>query len=287
MKTLKLTFVLILLVSSFITLMAQCPDMVEITTNTKCARLTWSTAPAEFPQSITLNSDTYSLVTGTSNPAQYTNDGSPNANGCNNYVTYTGDVFMNGNTCTYESSILVGSSVLPVEMKYVEARLDDERGVIAWGTASELNNRGFEIERSADGLRWEDIAWVDGAGTSTEENHYSFIDNNLNEGNNYYRLKQVDFDGEVNYSQLVSIYVETSELDAVGVFPNPSYGQFSLTHIDDVEVEKVELYNQLGGLVMSEISSDNDYDVSGINSGIYTMVLHSNNKKVVKRLIIK
>ena len=81
--------------------------------------------------------------------------------------------------------------------------------ILTWSTASELNNKGFYIERSADGRNWVEIGFVEGSGTTTQLNHYSFSDKNVAGLKLFYRLKQIDYDGSYSYSNIVEINIAT------------------------------------------------------------------------------
>jgi hypothetical protein len=86
-----------------------------------------------------------------------------------------------------------------------------------WATASELHNDYFTVERSMDGLNWENIIQIAGAGTSTNRNDYSEVDTRPIEGLSYYRLKQTDFDGQFTYSHAVSVQYEARNNEIVKI----------------------------------------------------------------------
>ncbi|MCB9197410.1 MAG: T9SS type A sorting domain-containing protein [Flavobacteriales bacterium] len=153
---------------------------------------------------------------------------------------------------------------LPIELLYFSANLNSENIVdLYWSTASEINNDYFQIERSADGLNWENISLIDGAGNSSVVSNYSAKDVEPLDGISYYRLKQVDFDGEFSYSNIVSVQLRNN--NTVNIYPNPTtdfvfinYGQ---------EVETLEIYNSIGQNVTSTIASITE------NNGIYSISL--------------
>src|SRR5207342_1163490 len=94
-----------------------------------------------------------------------------------------------------------------------------------WSTASETNNRGFEIERSIDGRNWIKVGYVPGAGNSGILRDYSFTDKNLLKGRYLYRLKQIDFDGRPSYSAIINISLTDKQEFALGQnHPNPFNG---------------------------------------------------------------
>jgi hypothetical protein len=115
-------------------------------------------------------------------------------------------------------------SGLPVELLVFEAirRTADEVD-LNWSTATEINNRGFEVERMLDyETVFTNIGFVEGSGTSAQTNYYHFLDENSYRGISYYRLKQIDFDGSVDYSPTRSVLGMAVQAGvAVTSFPNP------------------------------------------------------------------
>ena len=112
-----------------------------------------------------------------------------------------------------------GPIILPIELVSFTAIKLDETALLEWQTASETNNEKFVIERSINGVDFERIGEVMGAGNSTHINNYEFIDDAPENGINYYRLKQVDFDSTFEYSEIRSLNFEQG-LD-IKVYPNP------------------------------------------------------------------
>src|SRR5690606_28516311 len=99
---------------------------------------------------------------------------------------------------------------------------------LTWATASEYNNDRFEIERSTNGLNWSQIGSVSGMGTTQQRHEYLFTDEYPENGENYYRLKQVDFDDKYEYSpiRLVTFGSEiTPDNSRIVWYPNPTSGQ--------------------------------------------------------------
>jgi autotransporter-associated beta strand protein len=110
------------------------------------------------------------------------------------------------------------TTVLPIELSSFSARKNNHQVVLDFSTATEINNDYFSIERSSDGKRFEEIGIVEGFGTSKITKYYSFKDEKPLSGNNYYRLKQFDFDGRYSYSAIKTVYFVEKTLDAQVIF---------------------------------------------------------------------
>ncbi|MEO1653752.1 MAG: LamG-like jellyroll fold domain-containing protein, partial [Bacteroidota bacterium] len=137
-------------------------------------------------------------------------------------ITFAGQVGNSSLTSFDVSSDFFLTSVfdpLPISLlSFIGVRENDDEVRLIWETASELNNKGFEIEKSLDARNFSSIGYVDGAGTSSGLRTYDFLDNDAR-SSVYYRLKQVDFDGEFTYSPIV--FVEGTVQDFFNIYPNP------------------------------------------------------------------
>lgn len=112
---------------------------------------------------------------------------------------------------------------LPITLTSFDANITSDNQVkIDWVTADETNNAFFTVERSANGLEFETIGTIAGAGNSEVENRYSLIDTKPLRGNNFYRLKQTDFNGEFSYSEIKRVKVEVNiTISDFSIYPNP------------------------------------------------------------------
>jgi len=148
-------------------------------------------------------------------------------------------------SATYSGTIASGA--LPVEMVSFDASLTSKNQMnLNWQTASELNNRYFQVEHSTDARAFTPIGIVEGNGTTNELQSYSYIHNLPKFGHNYYRLKQVDYDGVFAYSNIVNInYRGKTGSPPLIIYPNPVFDELSLSNLslDDLELE---VFNHLG-----------------------------------------
>lgn len=142
---------------------------------------------------------------------------------------------------------------LPIELTYFDAKVIDKAVNLRWQTKSELNNDFFTIERSQNGEQFEELTTVNGAGNSNNTLDYLVIDRSPLDGISYYRLKQTDFDGNYEYSEIVLVQFDKG--DQLTVYPNPITGNsFNLSMKGEAGQEVlVKLYNPFGELVDSRI----------------------------------
>jgi hypothetical protein len=171
-----------------------------------------------------------------------------------------------------------GSGVIPVELTSFAANVIDNTVVLNWATATETNNSGFAVERSSDGKVFEQIAFVKGNGTTTERHVYSYTDASSLSGTYTYRLRQVDFDGTVSYSNTIEVTVGVpTEFALSQNYPNPFNPTTKIAFAIPVESNvTISLYNSLGQFV-STIAEGNytvgnhvvNVNASSLSSGIY------------------
>ncbi len=171
------------------------------------------------------------------------------------------------------------TSYVPVELISFEGRIAKNEITLSWITASELNNQGFEIERSCDRTNWETIGFINGKGTTTKINYYFFVDHKPLEGEINYRLKQVDYAGTFIFSKTVTIYFENTPLifELLQNYPNPFNAVTRISFSIPVDSKvKLEIFDVLGKEVKTIINKDIikgnyniDFDASDLNSGVY------------------
>tara|TARA_B100000809_G_scaffold200916_1_gene201333 strand:- start:2933 stop:3952 length:1020 start_codon:yes stop_codon:yes gene_type:complete len=178
---------------------------------------------------------------------------------------------------------------LPIELIDFTANLTNNGHVkLDWQTASEVNNDYFTIERSINGQEWQEINKIDGAGNSSSLLSYSEVDYNPFYGVSYYRLKQTDFDGLFEYSQIRSVNIQRLPNSQIGIYPNPSTNQIIITGSSN-ELEEIVLYNTLGQNVTSltnqVILNETQLviDISKLNRGVYYVKTKTTANKVYKQ----
>jgi len=177
--------------------------------------------------------------------------------------------------------IIKAANPLPITMITFTGYKRAQSVALKWETASEVNFEGFGIERSLDGYHWVSIGYVQGKGLSLAQNNYQYLDSTPNQGTNYYRLKEMDLDGHFKYSNTIIIHFERGNIN---VHPNPTTGTISIKS-EDLLINKVFIYNQLGQLAFTSNSSNTTLDISDLPKGMYTVMVQSKTE-VFKQLII-
>jgi hypothetical protein len=191
-------------------------------------------------------------------------------------------------------------NAVPVELVAFNAEIVDGNVVLNWSTATEINNNGFQIERSIHSLQssvsnWESKGFVSGKGTTTEKTFYSFKDKNEKPGTYLYRLKQVDFDGTFSYSNEVEIEVTgPKEFALYQNYPNPFNPSTTIKFALLVKTNlTLNVYNTLGEKVaeifkgeMEEGYHEIMFNASGLSSGIYFYKIESENFNSTKKMTL-
>lgn len=158
-----------------------------------------------------------------------------------------------GDACTFDFRVNNKAPViLPIVLSNFDANYNESLDVveIIWETQSETNNDFFTVEKTKDGQIYEKVATIDGANTSIEVNNYRLIDANPYKGLSYYRLKQTDYDGAFEYSNLISVSVAI-DFDDLKFVPNPaeSYGVLLFT-ANSTRHSTVKVYDVSGRVVL-------------------------------------
>ncbi|WP_109830833.1 T9SS type A sorting domain-containing protein [Reichenbachiella versicolor] len=185
-----------------------------------------------------------------------------------------------------ESSV---NGSLPVDLISFTGESDGGNYILKWSTASEVDNEGFVIEYSTDKEDFTKIGWVDGHGTINTTMNYRFS-YELGHGQYYFRLKQVDFDGEYEYSPTISV---SSDWDGkIYSYPNPTSGEIYLNG-PEAQVYKVSFSDMSGNEIIpsasmsiEEIETNINSVIDQLPSGVYFLTLIDAKQKVVERILV-
>ncbi len=190
---------------------------------------------------------------------------------------------------------VIDSTTVPVELTNFSAKVSSSKTLLDWETATEINNQGFEIQRSSGTSEFRTIGFVNGFGTSTENHHYSYTDNLQSTGIYNYRLKQIDFDGSFKYSKVLEVnYSGVKEFSLYQNYPNPFNPTTTISYeLPDAGYISLKVFDVLGNEValidegfrqagLHEIS----FNGTNLSSGIYIYSLRMNDKVLNKNMII-
>ncbi len=166
---------------------------------------------------------------------------------------------------------LLATCLLPIELSSFTGNCSGATRVLDWSTATESNNAYFTIEYSPDGINWQAIGTVPGAGNSSTTIAYSFTDRIYRAGTAYYRLQQTDLDGKFTLSSIISVgSCQVAGGDKLNIYPNPSPGQLILSFDGDkTKVQSIEVYDVLGERIYYHSGWQPGIDLSDRPSGTY------------------
>ena len=187
---------------------------------------------------------------------------------------------------------------LPIELSSFTANYNKDKVVLKWETKTEVNNYGFDVERSFSslGTRWETIGFVEGNGNSNSPKYYNFTDNNIVKTGAYnYRLKQIDNDGTYKYSNIV--YVNVSSPDNYYLsqnYPNPFNPTTTISwQSPESDIQSLKVFDLLGNEVstlIDEYKPAGDYEIkfnaNGLPSGMYFYRLTSGKHIETKMMLL-
>jgi hypothetical protein len=185
------------------------------------------------------------------------------------------------------------NSPLPVQLTSLKATTTSSANTITWTTATELNNRGFELQRSTNDGQYETIAFINGVGNSNEANQYSFNDIEIDPAKSYcYRLKQVDFDGTSEYSKIVCVAARKLNSVHIATQPNPFSNTLNISIVAEMEgAAMVEVLDIIGKVILvknAAIHAGNNnvmFETDNLKNGIYFVRIKQQNEVITKRVI--
>lgn len=195
-------------------------------------------------------------------------------------VDYIWTALQNFNDSGGNSRVFFGELTLPVEFLHFAGKVEKEKIELVWATASERNNEQFEIEFSVDGNHFETIGTVRAKGDSNQQQDYTFQHEALHFGKNYYRLKQMDFDGQFSYSKVIQLMVD-APIREIRFYPNPTTtGQIRLAFhtVSDYPID-LSIYDATGRLLQTITrmpagsNGQYDYDLTAIGKGLFFIKL--------------
>lgn len=194
----------------------------------------------------------------------------------------------------FETWVLVDRTMLlPVELLDMNVICNGVKNTIKWSTASETNNSHFLVERSTDGLNFSEIAQIQGAGNSSSQINYTYHDNDDVDGLVYYRLKQVDFDGEYSYSDVLVANCSEDGTDIITHYGNENSGTFLQIQSGTDQQGIINIYTVEGRLVnnsnhtLREGNNEVLLNTNAISAGIYMITLTTDDQTISRKVYLK
>jgi|GEM_PF-4949306 len=187
----------------------------------------------------------------------------------------------------YDWAVYAVEVPLPVELLSFEASLIEAKVIrLNWKTATESNNEGFVIEHSKDAKEWKVLDFVNGRGTTMYVQSYTYLHKRPKVGVNYYRLKQIDFDGTPSFSNIISVHFQ-AEAQKVRLFPNPTNGQLNI----DLEKEgafQISILNaqQVIFKIFTKINEQTvSLDLADLQPGWYLISISGGERTLLKSFV--
>ena len=210
-------------------------------------------------------------------------------NSSSNTITYSG-VTVNNNA-TYTMGSTSSANALPVEFLYITAKQELSENRIDWATAMEENNSHFIVERTHDGASWESLDEIGGAGFSSNIMKYTYLDQNPYSDVNYYRIKQVDYDGRYDYSPIVMVNSLIEEANiSLKVYPNPAMDYVQVQWGQEEETGKIVLIGLNGNVVAEQMPDQHNamvIDLTSVKDGVYFVQFIGSHTTKTERLVVR
>ncbi len=202
--------------------------------------------------------------------------------------TYFRAVVQSGNCVpVFSASVIVTVSVVPVKLLYFTQSCTNNKVLLQWATSFEVNSNYFNIEKSNNGSQWQTIKKITAAGNSNSNKIYNFIDSSASASGNYFRLKQVDADGNFEYSSIVVSNCGAAEKE-FAISPNPGKDIFKITELPENGLLRIT--DSKGSEVLAPISyNGNNYQINlgRFSAGVYYVSVYADGKWQTKKLYKK
>ena len=270
---------------------------------------TWSpldiqnTSPTLY--SIEFKDENYGMVVGSVGRTFYTSDGGATWNFENTSMSTVYGLSIETTSADTSAAYVVGTNayvmrnhqvIVPVELASFSASVNGNEVTLSWMTATELNNSGFEVERKTAEEEWSVLGFLEGHGTTSETQVYSYIDKELVVGTYNYRIKQIDFNGTYKYYELseeINIAAPNS-YDLSQNYPNPFNPTTKIKYSVPVDgFVNIAVYNVLGEKVADLVNSiqkagnyEFTFNATNLASGMYIYRMESGSFISIKKMMI-
>lgn len=174
---------------------------------------------------------------------------------------------------------------LPVELVYFKGKIEKGKAVLDWKTASEIQNEGFFIERSSNlaDSKWETLNFVKGNGDKLTPSFYQYQDNTKLEGVQYYRLRQKDWDGTMNFSEVIALSFQHQS--SIKIYPNPSEHFLTIEGIEIEKITAINIFSMEGKLIQSLQPKNSTITLTNLAKGRYLLEIQVENIKHIESFV--
>lgn len=181
-----------------------------------------------------------------------------------------------------------GDAALPVELIVFEGEVVDERVSLSWATASEINSNIFVVEHSRDGIQFSDIGFREAVGNSDFTNDYTLDHDTPYSGINYYRLRQIDFDGTQNFSPVISVLFRQAEFFKLA--QSSDFSTLRLLFKEELRNDVfMDIYDMSGRLILEEVINRYEQeaviDLQAFTAGQYVLTVHDGRTVTTKSFV--
>ena len=172
-------------------------------------------------------------------------------------------------------------TVLPIELAYFESQISGNAVQLNWAKADEDGSTDFQLEHSMDQNQWHTLTYEKSRLPDEEENVYSYLHQNPSAGMNYYRLKMVDGNGGVDYSEELSVFMDQT----VEAYPVPARSTIRFANITFTQAARLKILDIQGRLVREEIIGKPEVNVSDLSPGVYSLYLNYEGKSSYLKIV--
>ena len=189
----------------------------------------------------------------------------------------------------------IDTTIVPVELTSFYSKANNNTVILKWSTATEINNLGFEVLRSSDNQNWNSLVFIKGNGTTIQTHNYQFTDRIENSGIYSYKLKQIDYDGSFNLSQIIEVRIANPfTFKLYQNYPNPFNPVTNITYqLPQKTNVTIKVFNVLGSEIATLVNEEKDagihtltFNAENLNSGVYIYHLKTDNYVNAKKMIL-
>jgi photosystem II stability/assembly factor-like uncharacterized protein len=206
------------------------------------------------------------------------------------------NIYLAGGSILENSAIILKTTNagLPVELNSFKAEVLKDNIKLTWMTGSEINNHGFEVQRSPVENEFATIGFVKGNGTTPESHSYSFTDKELPQGKYLYRLKQVDYNGSFKYSETIETSISNPEYSLEQNYPNPFNPVTTIKFtLGSKQIVSLKVYDILGNEIANLVSEERlpgtykvDFNSAEFSSGIYFYKMQAGTFYQIRKMVL-